>query len=130
MTTKTVLGRTLLLTAYVMFGSWLFHLIEETPITYSEISAKMLDDLYQRCNISACLNRSEFMSFAEQAYEAVKIGRKVDWSFLNATSYVFSIVTTIGKNSLGPSFLSVSRRFLLISAHPGPRWKRIPRKLY
>ena len=77
-----------------MFGSWLFHYVEKKPITYSEMSATMLDELHRKYNVT--MNQSEFMKFAEDAYKAIKVGRKVDWSFLNATSYVFSIVTTIG----------------------------------
>ena len=94
MPTKTLLKRTLLLVAYCMFGSWLFHYVEKTPITYSEMSANMLDELHRKYNVT--MNQSEFMKFAEDAYKAIKVGKKVDWSFLNATSYVFSIVTTIG----------------------------------
>ena len=102
MPTKVLFVKTLLLVAYCMFGSWLFHCVERTPITHSEMSSKMLEELHWKYNVSAFMNHSEFTKFAEEAFEAVKVGRKVDWSFLNATSYVFSIITTIGKNGQEP----------------------------
>ena len=73
-----------------MFGSWLSHDVEKTPITYSEMSATMLDELHRKYNVT--LSQYEFMEFAYAAYEAFKVGRKVDWTFLNASSYVFAIL--------------------------------------
>lgn len=81
-----------------MFGSWLFHCVEKTPISYNEMSAKMLVELHRKYNVA--LNQHEFIEFAKGAYEAVKVGRKVEWSFLNSSSYVFTILTTIGKAGL------------------------------
>lgn len=78
-----------------MFGSWLFHYVERTPISYSEMSAKMLVELHRKYNV--VLNQHEFAEFAKDAYEAVKVGGKVEWTFLNSSSYVFTILTTIGK---------------------------------
>ena len=92
---KRSLWRTFLLVAYSMFGSWLFYYIEQTPITYKEMSANMLDELKQKYNVS--MNHSDFTGFANDAYNAIKVGRKVEWTFLNASSYVFTILTTIGK---------------------------------
>lgn len=99
MTTRVLLKRsvwrTFLFAAYSMFGSWFFYYIERTPITYKEMSANMLDELKQKYNIA--MNHSDFTAFANDAYKAIKVGRKVEWTFLNATSYVFTILTTIGK---------------------------------
>ena len=81
-----------------MFGSWLFHYVERTPISYSEMSANMLVELHRKYNVA--LNQYEFAEFAKDAYEAVKVGRKVEWTFLNSSSYVFTILTTIGKAGL------------------------------
>lgn len=98
MTTKVLLKRsvwrTFLFVAYSMLGSWLFCYVERTPITYKEMSANMLKELKQRYNVA--MDHSDFMAFANDAYEAVKVGRKVEWTFLNTTSYVFTILTTIG----------------------------------
>ena len=99
MITKVLLKRsawrTFLYTAYTMFGSLLFCYVEKTPTTYKEMSASMLDELKQKYNVA--MNHSDFTAFANDAYEAVKVGRQVEWTFLNATSYVFTILTTIGK---------------------------------
>ena len=92
---KTSLWRTFLFVAYSMLGSWLFCYVEMTPITYKEMSANMLDELRQTYNIT--MNHSDFIAFANNAYKAIKVGRKVEWTFLNTTSYVFTILTTIGK---------------------------------
>ena len=43
------------------------------------------------------LNHSEFIVFVQNAYEAVRIGWKVEWIFLIASSYVFTLLTTIGE---------------------------------
>ncbi|XP_078377576.1 two pore potassium channel protein sup-9-like isoform X2 [Oculina patagonica] len=97
---KRSLWRTFLFAAYSMFGSWLFYYIERTPITYKEMSANMLDELKQKYNMS--MNHSDFTAFANDAYKAVKVGRKVEWTFLNTTSYVFTILTTIGYGHMTP----------------------------
>ncbi len=86
--------RMFLFAAYSMFGSWLFYHIERTPITYKEMYANMLDELKQKYNVT--MNHSEFTAFANDAYKAIKVGRKVEWTFLNTTSYVFKVLTTIG----------------------------------
>lgn len=110
MATKTLLRnslwRTFLLTAYSMLGSWLFCYVERTPITYKEMSANMLDELQQKYNIA--MNHSDFTAFAYDAYKAINVGRKVEWTFLNTTSYVFTLLTTIGEaESSRLGFLSV-----------------------
>ncbi|XP_078377556.1 uncharacterized protein LOC144660710 [Oculina patagonica] len=97
---KRSLWRTFLFAAYSMFGSWLFYYIERTPITYKEMSANMLDELKQKYNMS--MNHSDFTAFANDAYKAIKVGRKVEWTFLNTTSYVFTILTTIGYGHMTP----------------------------
>lgn len=100
MTTKPLLRksvlRILLLIVYTMLGSWMFHCVEKTPITYKEMSANMLEKLHYKYQVA--MNHSEFTAFVNDAYEAVKVGRKVEWTFLNTTSYVFTILTTIGKS--------------------------------
>ena len=63
---KVLLVRTLLLVVYCMFGSWLFHYVERTPITYSEMSSKMLQELHWKYNVSAFMNHSEFMTFTKR----------------------------------------------------------------
>ena len=92
---RTSLWRTFLFAAYSMLGAWLFCYVERTPITYKEMSANMLDELRQKYNIT--MDHSDFIAFANDAYKAIKVGKKVEWTFLNATSYVFTILTTIGK---------------------------------
>ena len=54
----------------------------------------MLRELRQKY---PALNHSEFIVFVQNAYEAVRIGRKVELTFLNASFYVFTILTTIGE---------------------------------
>ena len=54
----------------------------------------MLGELRQKY---PALNHSEFIVFVQNAYEAVRIGRKVEWTFLNASYHVFTILTTIGE---------------------------------
>ena len=98
MSKKILLGRTFLFLSYLMLGAWLFSYVERTPVTYSEMSAKMLSKLHQKYNIA--MSHSEFMAFANEAHEALKVGKKVDWTFLNATSYVFSALTTLGKTGM------------------------------
>ncbi|XP_020603098.1 uncharacterized protein LOC110042100 [Orbicella faveolata] len=104
MATKALLGkslwRTFLFAAYSMLGSWLFCYVERTPITYKEMSANMLDELRQKYNIT--MNHSDFIAFANDPYKAIKVGRKVEWTFLNTTSYVFTILTTIGYGHMTP----------------------------
>lgn len=99
MTTKALLRRSLwrtfLFAAYIMLGSWLFCYVERTPVTHKEMSSNMLDELRQKYNIT--MNHFDFITFANDAYEAIKVGRKVEWTFLNTTSYVFTILTTIGE---------------------------------
>ena len=92
---RTSLWRMFLLAAYSMLGSWLFSYVERTPVTYKEMSAIMLDELRQKYNIT--MNRFDFIRFANDAYKVIKVGRKVEWTFLNTTSYVFTILTTIGE---------------------------------
>ena len=92
---RTSLWRTFLLAAYSMLGSWLFCYVERTPVTHKEMSAIMLDELRQKYNIT--MNQSDFITFANGVYKAIKVGRKVEWTFLNTTSYVFTLLTTIGE---------------------------------
>ena len=95
---KKSLWRTFLFTTYSMLGSWLFWYVERTPVNHKETSANMLDELRQKYNIT--MNHSDFTAFANDAYRAIKVGRKVEWTFLNTTSYVFTLLTTIGKLSV------------------------------
>lgn len=67
------------------------------------MSANMLDELRQKYNIT--MNHSDFIAFANDPYKAIKVGRKVEWTFLNTTSYVFTILTTIGKLSVAYAML-------------------------
>lgn len=88
------LWRMFIFLSYAMLGSWLFQYVEKTPKTYREMSVDMLDELHQTY---PALNHSEFTAFVQNAYEAVRMGKKIEWTFLNTSSYVFTILTTIGK---------------------------------
>ena len=95
---KVLIWRTFLFLCYLMIGAWLFSYVERSPSTHREMSAKRLNELHQKYNIA--MNHSEFMTFANEAYEAFKVGKKVDWTFLSASFYVFSALTTIGRSGI------------------------------
>ena len=95
---KRSVWRKTVLIAYTLFGAWLFQWVEKTSVPYCEMSAKLLKDLHQEMSMkhNIAMSQSEFTEFAKDAYNAVKIGAKVDWTFLNATTFVFSALTTVG----------------------------------
>ena len=57
-----------------MFGAWLFYYVKRTPVTYSEMSAKILSELHQKNNTA--MSHTEFMAFANEAYKAFKVEKK------------------------------------------------------
>lgn len=107
---KKSLFRTFLFCAYSILGSLVFHYVERKPICHKEMSFKMLEELHRKYNVS--LNQSEFTEFANDVFRAVKVGKKVDWTFLNASSYVFTILTTIGEIGKIIQWTSIIKRLM------------------
>lgn len=77
----------------------MFYVIERKPETnkeiYSRLARKLHEDFTNQYHVS--INESDFQCFMQKAFEAVKVGNKLDWGILAGLSFTMTSLTTIGK---------------------------------
>lgn len=93
---KTLLVRMVLLIIYGFAGSGIFTLTEKREESYKTTSKRMLQLLKKNFTKLNNMSDEEFEFFAKAAYEAIRVGIRLDWTYFRAVDFTYSAVTTIG----------------------------------
>ena len=99
---NTLLKKTLLRAGLVIIygglGALLFMKVEQKSVTNVAAAEGLLQSL--RTDIQATntnWSEQQFHNFAKRAFEAIRLGEKLDWTFINSCSFIISTLTTVGK---------------------------------
>lgn len=93
---NTFLKRAVFLIVYGFVGAAIFTLIEKREENYKTISNTMLEQLRKNFTKQQNFTDVEFEYFTIAAYNAVRVGLSVDWTFFRAVDFTYTAMTTIG----------------------------------
>ena len=93
---KILLTRTALLLVYGFAGAGIFTLLERQEESHKATSKRMLQGLKNNFTKYHNMSDEEFEIFAMAAFNAVRIGQSLDWTYFRAVDFTYSAVTTIG----------------------------------
>ena len=93
---KTLLIRAIFLIIYGFLGAAIFTLLEKREESYRTTSDRMLEQLRKNLTQHQNMSDEEFQYFTMAAYDAVRVGLSVDWTFFRAVDFTYTAITTIG----------------------------------
>ena len=93
---KIFLTRTALLLVYGFVCAGIFTLLERQEESHKVTSKRMLRGLKKNLTKYHNMSDEEFEIFAMAAFNAVRIGKSLDWTYFRAVDFTYSAVTTIG----------------------------------
>lgn len=93
---KTLVIRAIFLIVYGFLGAAIFTLLEKRKESNKTTSNRMLEQLRKNFSIHQNISDEEFKFFAKAAYNAIRVGLSVDWTYFRAVDFTYTAVTTIG----------------------------------
>lgn len=81
---------------YGFASAGIFTLLERREESNKVTSNRMLQQLKMNFTKRNNMSDEEFHMFAVAAYNAIRVGKSLDWTYFRAVDFTYSAITTIG----------------------------------